>query len=69
MISNYNKWKKFENNYKKKEKMSIKKKFKILDSLYKEALELKVFKEKNPLSGIEVKIRIAKVINSVSAAP
>lgn len=69
MISNYNKWNKFENNYKKKEKMSIKKKFKILDSLYKEALELKVFKEKNPLSGIEVKIRIAKVINSVSAAP
>lgn len=69
MISNYKKWNKFENNYKKKEKMSIKEKFKILDSLYKEALELKVFKEKNPLSGIEVKIRIAKVINSVSAAP
>jgi len=48
------------------EKLDIKKKFKIVEALYKEAIDLGIFPLKDSLEGIEVDIRIAKVINSVS---
>lgn len=38
----------------------------IVEALYKEAVSLGVFPLKDPLEGIEVDIKIAKVINSVS---
>ena len=44
----------------------LRKKFKILEALYKEAVALGVFPLKDSLEGLEVDIRIAKVINSVS---
>ena len=66
MISNHKEWNNFERNYKKTEKMSIKKKFNILDSLYEEAVKLKAFNKKNIFEGLDIKIQIAKVINSVS---
>ena len=46
--------------------MDVKKKFKIVEALYKEAVALGVFPPKDSLEGLEVDIRIAKVINSVS---
>ena len=48
------------------EKLDIKKKFKIVEALYKEAVALGVFPLKDSLEGLEVDIRIAKGINSVS---
>jgi hypothetical protein len=39
--------------------------FKIMESMYYEARALKIFPLKDPLDGIEHKIRIAEVINSV----
>ena len=48
------------------EKLDLKKKFKILEALYNEAVALGVFPLKDPLEGLEVDIRIAKVVNSVS---
>ena len=48
------------------EKLDLKSKFKILEALYKEAVALGVFPLKDSLEGLEVDIRIAKVINSVS---
>jgi hypothetical protein len=56
----------FEKEILRSEKLDIKKKFKIVEALYKEALDLGIFPLKDSLEGIDVDIRIAKVINSVS---
>jgi len=46
--------------------LDLKKKFKILEALYKEAVTLGVFPLRDSLEGLDVDIRIAKVVNSVS---
>jgi hypothetical protein len=61
-----NEFRKFEIEILRNEKLDIKKKFKIVEALYKEAVALGVFPLKDSLEGLEVDIRIAKVINSVS---
>ena len=65
MIMN-NEFRRFEIEIMRNEKLDVKKKFKILEALYKEAVALGVFPLKDSLEGLEVDIRIAKVINSVS---
>ncbi len=65
MIMN-NEFRRFEIEILRNEKLDIKKKFKIVEALYKEAVALGVFPLKDSLEGLEVDIRIAKVINSVS---
>jgi hypothetical protein len=65
MIMN-NEFRKFEIEILRNEKLDTRKKFKIVDALYKEAVALGVFPLKDSLEGLEVDIRIAKVINSVS---
>ena len=57
---------KFEIEILRNEKLDVKKKFKIVEALYREAVALGVFPLKDSLEGLEVDIRIAKVINSVS---
>ncbi len=59
-------FRKFEIEILRKEKLDIKKKFKILEALYREAVALGVLPLKDSLEGLEVDIRIAKGINSVS---
>jgi hypothetical protein len=49
-----------------KEKLSFKVAMRIFESLWKEAVSLKVLPPKNPLEGIEVDLRIAKILNSCS---
>jgi hypothetical protein len=66
VILNCKKWKLFENNLKKREKVNISNNFKIINALYKEAIELKILPMKNPLEGLDIKIKIAKVVNNVS---
>jgi predicted translin family RNA/ssDNA-binding protein len=65
MIMN-NEFRRFEIEILRNEKLDVKKKFKIVEALYKEAVALGVFPLKDSLEGLEVDIRIAKVINSVS---
>ncbi len=65
MIMN-NEFRRFEIEILRNEKLDVKKKFKIVEALYKEAVALGVFPLKDSLEGVEVDIRIAKVINSVS---
>ena len=48
------------------EELDLKNKFKILEALYKEAVALGVFPLRDSLEGLDVDIRIAKVVNSVS---
>jgi len=56
---------KFEKELLKNERVDIKKNFQIMSALYKEAVTLGIFPLKDPLEGIEVKIKIAKVVNSL----
>lgn len=65
MILNNKKWRKFEQGLIKNDKTSLSSNLKIMDELYKEAVSLKVFPLKDPLDGLDVLIRIAKVLNSV----
>lgn len=49
--------------------LSPEEKFRLLDAMYEFARSMGAFPLENPLEGIEVDIRIAKVVNSVSEAP
>jgi hypothetical protein len=59
-------YQKFELNWLKKEKPNPMRNFRLGDALYQEAVALGVFPMKNPLEGLEIDIRIAKVVNRVS---
>jgi transcriptional regulator with XRE-family HTH domain len=56
---------KFEFDFLRKEKAGISRNFRILEALYKEAVTLGINPLKNPLDGIEVDLKIAKVVNCV----
>jgi hypothetical protein len=60
-----NDFQKFEIEFVKREKVNIIRNFQIVDALYNEAVALGVSLLKNPLDGIEVDLRIARVVNSV----
>lgn len=66
MIKNYKKFKEFEDGFISKEKADIEKNFLIVEEMYKEAVALNIFPLKDPLDDIEIDIKIAKVVNSVS---
>jgi len=65
MIMN-NEFRKFEIEILRNEKLDVKKKFKIVEALYNEAVALGALPLEDPLEGLEVDIRIAKVVNGVS---
>lgn len=56
---------KFELNLLRKEKVDYGRNLRIADALYNEAVALGTFPLGNPLDGIEVDLKIAKVVNSV----
>ena len=64
MIMN-NEFRKFEIEFIKKERVDIEKNFHLVEALHHEAVTLGVLPLKNPLDGIEVDLKIAKVVNSV----
>ena len=66
MIKNREELQKFENEIIGKEKVDILKNFHLVDAMYKEAVSLGIFPLKDPLAGIEIDIKIAKVVNRVS---
>ncbi len=47
------------------EKVDVERNYRILDALYEEAVMLGALPPKDPLEGIEVKIRIARAVNRV----
>jgi len=65
LVKNYQELQKFERDLIASEKADYRKNFRIMEEMYREALALGIFPLKNPLEGIEVKIKIAKVVNSV----
>lgn len=66
MIKNRDDIQKFENELARREKVDILKNFRLVEAMYKEAIILNAFSMRDALAGIEVDIKIAKVINSVS---
>ncbi len=65
MIKSAEKFQKFEDELTRKEKADINHNFRLVEAMYKEAVLLGAFPLQDPLDGIEVDIKIAKVINSV----
>ena len=66
MIKNHKEFNDFENDLISKDKVDIKRNFFIFEEMYKEAKALGAFPLENPLEDIEVDIRLAKILNSVS---
>jgi len=69
MIKNPDILKTLEKNMIRSEKIDIQKNFRIFEAMYTEAVALGVFPLKDPLEGIEIDIKIAKAVNSVSTDP
>lgn len=65
MIKNAQKLQAFEAARTRAEKVDVEQNLRILDALYEEAVMLGAIPPKDPLEGIEVKIRIAKAVNHV----
>ncbi|NVL90147.1 MAG: hypothetical protein HWN69_04005 [Desulfobacterales bacterium] len=58
----------FEKELIKKEKADVIKNFHMVDSMYDEAVALGIIPMKDPLDGLEIDLKIAKVVNYVSEA-
>jgi len=56
---------KWNTEFRKRERTDIRKNFLIVEGLYREGVALGVIPLKNPLDGLEVDLRIARVINCV----
>jgi len=69
MIKNREILQKFEKEFVRKEINNILKNIRLVEAMFNEAVSLGVFPLKEPLSGIEIDIKIAKAINSVSKTP
>ena len=65
MIKNYHIIKNFERELIKKGKVDPVQNMRIVEALYHEAIVLGVLPEKDPLAGLEIDIKIARVVNSV----
>lgn len=65
---NKGEWQEFERKEMIREHLDIEQKFRILDALYEEALFLGIFPLSDQLEGIDIDIKVAKVVNSVSKA-
>jgi hypothetical protein len=65
MIKNPKKFRKFEQELLKEDTTGISQKFRLLDAMFKEAWALRIFPLKDPLEGLEIDIKVAKVVNNV----
>lgn len=69
MITNRREVEEFEKELLREEKVDFTKNLSIVNALYNEAVALGVIPMKNPLDGLDVDIKIARVVNNVPEAP
>ncbi len=69
MIKNPDLLQKFEDEFTQQEKADFLINIRLVDAMYKETVSLGIIPLKDPLEGIEIDIKIAEVINSVSSRP
>jgi hypothetical protein len=65
MVKNTSRLRKFDADLIRQSRPDLLRSLQLLDSLYEEAKHFAVFPLSEPLSGLEIDIKIAKVINSV----
>jgi len=65
MIKDQKLWDQFEGELLKKEELSLEQKYRILNSMLREALNLGILPLEDPLEGIEVDIKIARIVNAL----
>ena len=63
MIKDQKLWSRFESELLKKEDLSLEQKYRILDAMLQEARDLGVWPPEDPMGGIEIGIKIAKIVN------
>ncbi len=68
MIKNAKILKRFESRLSAREKINIRKKYRIFEAMYREAIALGILPSEDPLDGIGDKIRLARKLNRVSKA-
>jgi hypothetical protein len=69
MTKNGNKLRSFERELAKKGKVDFQANLGLSEAMFAEAIALGTFPMKDPLSGIDVDVRIAKAVNSVRKSP
>ncbi len=69
MMINHRKFQKFEMELAKGEKVNLKRNFQIIEALYDEAVALGAIPLRDPLEGIKIDIKIAKIVNGISKTP
>lgn len=65
MVKNPEILKDFEEEYIRNDNRSFEERLKSYNELYRHAVSLGVLPSKNPLEGIETKIKVAKIINGI----
>lgn len=65
MIKDVKYWKRWEDKYQRQSVTDYQENIRIFEEMLELARNLKVFPTKDPLEGIEVDIKIAKIINSL----
>ncbi|MDI6873782.1 hypothetical protein [Candidatus Solincola sp.] len=56
---------KFEREFLRNDRPTLEENFRLLDAMWEEAVYFRVLPPPEPLQGIEVDLRIAKIVNSV----
>ena len=69
MIKNPDEVRRFEEQYLRKENLSVQQRFAILDGLYELAVRFGHFKQEDIMEGIENDIWLAKALNTEVTAP
>jgi hypothetical protein len=65
LIVNKDKLERFESDFLKRDEADYHRNLAIFEGMWREAVTLGVFPPKDPMEGIEVDLKIAKVVNSV----
>lgn len=65
MVRNTESLRRFEQEFIRKTKVDINQNFRLIEAMYQEAVAMSVFPLKDSLSGLEIDIEIARVVNSV----
>ena len=66
MVKDSKSLREFEKNQISSKPVNVEENFRIVEALYAEARDLRVFPLKDPLDGIEIKIKMARTMNRVS---
>ncbi len=68
MIRDVAYWRAWEDNYRRRHPVDIQRNLAVMEALMAQARRLGAWQKRNPLEGLEVKIRIARILNGSKPA-